>query len=347
MSTALDYLNAPEFADDRLTETINVPRYNTGRPAQLGIFTDRPIPTTYVRVAQSDEELSVIPSKERGGESNLNMRSNVRRINFDIPHFPLDDAITPADLQNVVGFGDAYAFVRVGEVYNDKLTDMRGKHDLTHSHLDWGALSGLVLDGEGKQLYDLYDEFGFSQTVINMELDTVDTDILSKNTLAKSYIRKELRGTPATGGIIVLAGAEFFDKYAGHKNWRDAVKNVGPGIAAQTTGNVVDEVNSLGWRMERVDEEYPFRLPNGTFVNREAVASDEAILIPLGTPFFKRYHAPADSIVEANRAPDLSQKVFVSTDNLPHGKGQEIHTESNVLPICLRPQLIVKLTVGA
>ena len=39
-----------------------------------------------------------------------------------------------------------------------------------------------------------------------------------------------------------------------------------------------------------------------------------------------------------------SAKVFVSTDMLAHGKGQEIHTESNVLPICLRPDVIVKLT---
>lgn len=38
MSTVLDLLQAPEFADARLTESINIPPYETGRPAQLGIL---------------------------------------------------------------------------------------------------------------------------------------------------------------------------------------------------------------------------------------------------------------------------------------------------------------------
>ncbi|NTI27126.1 major capsid protein [Rhizobium rhizogenes] len=76
---------------------------------------------------------------------------------------------------------------------------------------------------------------------------------------------------------------------------------------------------------------------------RKAVADDEAIVVPLGTPFFKRYIAPPDTISGANRRPDPDTKVFVSTDDLPHDKGREIHTESNVLPICIRPQLLIRL----
>ena len=62
MATVLDYLNAPEFTDDRITEAINVAEYTTGRPAQLGIFRDVSIPTTYVKLSVSEDEIAIIPS---------------------------------------------------------------------------------------------------------------------------------------------------------------------------------------------------------------------------------------------------------------------------------------------
>ena len=78
---------------------------------------------------------------------------------------------------------------------------------------------------------------------------------------------------------------------------------------------------------------------------RPAVAADEALVLPMGTDFFRRYMAPPDTLNQANVKPDA--KVFVSTNDLPHDKGREIHTESNVLPICIRPQLLIRLTIGA
>src|SRR3712207_2307612 len=101
MGTVLDLLNAPEFADGRLTEAINGPPAVTGRPQQLGLFTDKPITTTYVNVGIQDGELTIIPTRERGGPGNKNMRGGRSAVIMPVPHFPLDDAITPSDLQNL------------------------------------------------------------------------------------------------------------------------------------------------------------------------------------------------------------------------------------------------------
>lgn len=345
MPTPLDYLQAPEFADDRLTETINVPPYRTGRPAQLGIFTDTPIATTYVRIAVIGGEITIIPARERGGENNLNMRGDRQGVIIDIPHFPLDDAITPSDIQNLTVFGENYVFETLAGVYQDKLGNMRSKHDATWNHLDWGALNGLVLDAEGKILVDLYDKFDIEQTVVNFALDTAGTDVAAKNRAAKAAMRKQLNGSP-TRGAIVLAGPTFFDKYVGHQSVRDALKNYAGATANPARDDVEDTFTFAGLKLERIDEEFQVRQPNGTFLAKEAVADDEAILVPLGTQYFKRYVAPPDTIADANRAPVPGDKVFVSTDDLPHGKGQEIHTESNLLPICTRPQILTKFTVG-
>lgn len=67
-----------------------------------------------------NEEIAIIPSRERGGESNVNMREGRRGLNFDIPHFPLDDAVSPADLQNILQWGEGYAYAMVADVLGQK-----------------------------------------------------------------------------------------------------------------------------------------------------------------------------------------------------------------------------------
>lgn len=344
MATVLDYLQAPEFADDRLTESINIPPYRTGRPAQLGIFADEPIATTYVRLGYTSDEITIIPARERGGESNLNMRGDRQGVMIEIPHFPLDDKITPSDLQNLYAWGEEAVFETLAGVVNRKLDSIRSKHDATHAHLDWGALNGMVIDAEGKLLLDLYDKFEIAQTVISFDLNVDTTDVAAKNRQAKAAVRKALRGTASTG-MIALAGPEFFDKYVGHKFVRESLAAYPSGAINPSRDDVQDTFGFAGLRLERIDEEFNYRQPNGTFLARPAVADDEAILIPLGTPHFKRYIAPPDTISDANRAPRPTDKIFISTEELKHGKGEEVHSESNVMPICTRPDLMVKLKI--
>ncbi|MGW5960756.1 major capsid protein [Methylorubrum thiocyanatum] len=341
MATPLDLLDAPEFADDRLTESINIPPYATGRPAQLGIFTDTPINTTYARIAIEEGEITIIPDRERGGPGNKNLGTDRQETLVRIPHFPLDDAITPSDLQNLMVYGNGYVLQTLANVYNRKLEAIRAKHDATHHHLDWGALHGLVTSASGRVLCDLFETFGITQSVVDFDLDNTATDVAAKNRALKAIIRKALRGQPASG-VRVLAGAGFFDRYVGHTSVKEALKSYAGPTVNPAREDVADSFTFAGLTIERIDEDFRYRQPDGTFITREAVADDEAIALPLGTPLFKRYVAPPDSIQEANIPP--AAKVFVSTDLLPHGKGQEIHTESNVLPICLRPDVIVKLT---
>lgn len=342
MSTVLEYLNDPEFADDNLTQAINVAPYTTGRAAQLGIFTDTPIRTTYVRLGIDEDELTVIPARERGGESNFNIRNDRSGVTFEIPHFPLDDAITPSDVQNLTVWGSGGVLSSIEDVYNDRLTTMRAKHDLTHSYLDWGALNGLVMDGEGKILLNLYDKFDLTENVVDFNLDTNGTIVSDKNREAKGIIRKELRGT-ASKGVIALAGKNFFDTYVKHPSVLAELRAYPGATPNPGRDDIEDRFTFAGITLERIDEEYKVRQANGTLISKQAVPDDEAILLPLGTPYFKRYVAPPDTLSGANRRPEPDTKIFVSTDDLPHDKGRDIHTESNVLPICTRPPLLVRL----
>lgn len=345
MATPLDLLNAPEFADDRLTESINIPPYVTGRPAQLGIFRDTPIHLTYVKVGVSGDEITIIPSRERGGPSNKNMRNDRQTGLLKVPHFPLDDEITPSDMQNLTVFGDNFVMQTLANVLNEKLSTMRSKHDATHNHLDWGALNGVVYDAAGVELVDLYDEFGLTQDTENFALGTPSTDVAAKNRTVKAAIRKQLRGAPSTG-VRVFASPEWFDAYVNHATVKDAYKYYAANGQQQNPArdDITDGFTHAGLTIERIDEEFSYRQENGTFATRLAVPAGEALAVPLGTPYFKRYIAPPDAFSEANKAPAPGSKIFVSTERLGHGKGLDVHTESSILPVCLRPQIIIRLT---
>lgn len=346
MATPISYLTAPEFADDRLTETINVPPYTTGRPAQLGIFRDEPIQTTYVRLGIDEEELFVIPARERGSESNFDMRRDRSGVEFTIPHFPLGDKITPSDIQNLVAWDSAYVFETVQSVYMQRMESLRSKHDLTHSYLDWGALNGIVVDVTGKQIANIYDEFDLSETAVEFDLATATTDIASLNRDVKARIRKELRGTSATG-IRCLAGPDFFDAYVKHPFVKEQLAAYPGQTPNPSRDDVQDVFTFAGLTLERIDVDYSYRLDDGTVVTKRAIPDGEALVMPLGTPYFKRYIAPSDTMSGANKRPDAATKVFVSTKVMDHDKGIGIHTESNVLPIVTRPQLMVRLTMPA
>lgn len=345
MPTTLDLLDEPEFSDARLTEAINLPPFRTGRLAQLGLFRDSAIATTYVKIGLREQTLTIIPSRERGGPSNKNMGAGRSEVIVPIPHFPLDDAITPSDLQNILAYGTANQFLTLGGVVNDRLMDMRGKHDLTLAHAEWGALNGMTIDAENRVILDTYAEFGLARETFAFGLADATLNVAARNRALKHIVQRHLSGSPTTG-LRIFASPGFYDAYTGHANIVEAYRYypaVAPGTNPQRD-DVADAFYHAGIWIERVDEEFDVRLDDDTFETRPAIPAGEAVAVPMGTPYFRRYIAPPDTIFDANAAPAVGSRIFVSTDDLPHGKGRDIHTESNVLPICLRPQTMIRVT---
>ena len=344
MPTTLDLLEEPEFTDARLTEAINIPAFQTGRLAQLGLFRDSPIATTYVKIGLREQTLTIIPARERGGPTNKNMGAGRSEVIVETPHFPLDDAITPADMQNILAYGTANQFRTLAQVVNERLMDMRGKHDLTLAHAEWGALNGMIIDAENKVVLDTYGEFGLTQETFAFGLGTTTTDVAAQNRSLKHTVQRHLAGSPTTG-VRIFASPGLYDAYVGHANVVEAYRYYSAtGQLNPARDDIGDAFYHAGVWIERVDEEFDVRLDDNTFETRPAVPAGEGLAIPMGTPYFRRYIAPPDTIFDANSAPAVGSRIFVSSRDLPHGKGREIHTESNVLPICLRPQAMIRVT---
>lgn len=343
MSTILDFFASPYFTPRALTDAVNIIPNTYGRLGQLNLFPVKPISTTYVEIEYKNGLLSLLPVKERGAPGTQNRSSKREKRLFKIPYIPHDDALLASDLQNYVKFGTVNVVETLMDATNDKLESMRANHDITLEHLRMGALKGQIVDCNGSLIYDLFDEFGITQHVINFKLKDQTTRVDQKCRELKRYIERALRGEVSTGKVHVLVSSEFFDLLIAHPSVEKAYL-----YYAATQNPLRDETRS-GFEFHGVIfEEYnataSAEKADGSFIEYRFIAAGEGHAWPVGTrQTFQTYAAPADTIDEVNHAPKPTDLIYVKQERMKFDKGIEFHTEMSPLPFVKRPALMVKV----
>jgi hypothetical protein len=213
---------------------------------------------------------------------------------------------------------------------------MRNKHAFTLEHLRLGALTGLILDADGSIIYDLFDEFELSQATIAFDLANANSDVKGHCYEVLAHIEENLKGE-FMSGVHVLCSPEFFRALTGHKSVKEAYTNWQQGAI------LINDVRAGFTFAGLTFEEYRGQAssPDGTV--RRFIAAGEAHAFPLGTvDTFATYFAPADFNETVNT---LGQPLYAKQEPRKFDRGTDLHTQSNPLPMCHRPGVLVKLTV--
>ena len=216
-----------------------------------------------------------------------------------------------------------------------KLQNMRNKHAITLEYLRMGALKGVILDADGSTLYDLYSEFGITAKTVSFALGTAGTEVLLKVLEVKRHIEDNLKGEFMTG-ILCLCSQGFYDAFTTHAKVKEAFQYY---QRNQQLGNDY----RTGFTFGGVTfEEYRGQATDASGNVRKFIADDEAHFFPLGTAnTFRTFFAPADFNETANT---LGLPLYAKQEPRKFGRGTDLHTQSNPLPICLRPEVLVKAT---
>jgi hypothetical protein len=91
-------------------------------------------------------------------------------------------------------------------------------------------------------------------------------------------------------------------------------------------------------------EEYRGQASNVAGSSVRFIAAGEAHAFPLGTiDTFSTYVAPADFNETVNT---LGQELYAKQAPRKFERGTDLHTQSNPLPMCHRPGVLVKLTMS-
>ena len=333
----LDVFNQDAFSLMSLTAAINKAPYKPSRIGQLGLFGEQRISTTQVMVEERDGLLSLIPTTPRGGPADSigAMPRTVR--SFVVPHLARESTILADEIQNVRAFGSENELQAVQAVVDGRLAALRAMHEVTLEYHRIGAIKGLILDADGvTPIYNLFTEFGITPQTFAWDIAAHDSafDVGKACRDLLRYVEDNLQGERMTG-IHVLVGKDFFEALTTHDDVIAAYERWQDGQALRT--DMRSGFSFCGITFE--EHRGRATAPGGTV--RRFVEEDEGHAFPLGTmDTFATYYAPADFNETANT---MALPLYAKQEPRKFDRGTDLHTQSNPLPMCHRPGVLVKL----
>jgi len=340
------------YTATQLTEQVNRIPNMFGLLAALNVFSSDPSASTLVEIRYEDGLLRVLPAKERGAPGTQAAREPGSTIFFRIPHFPHMDLITPQDIQDMlVMVARSKQPNTVDKEMAKRLLNIRNNHAITLEYIRMGALKGEIKDGNGQTLYNLFDEFAIEKKVVHFALANAATDIISKCEEVYDHVLKNLKGEVSTG-VEMIVSASFMNKFVQHAKVKDhwlsyqaaaAVANMNRDRSGQNWGRTFEFGNIF---FREYKGSFPVKADaNAAVASTPAVVAGKGHAYPTGTmDTFKTWFGPADTMSGANKPGD---EVFISPKPLDHDKGVELHSESNVLALCKRVEVLVEADEGA
>lgn len=335
----LDVFHDDAFGMIELTRSINVVPNAYGRLQELNLFPGQGVATVTVSIEFENGVLNLLPSRPRGSPSTVGRDSKRNLRSFTIPHIPHDDVVKASDVQGVRAFGSGSRFEAVQTVVNRKLLTMRRKHAITLEYLRVGAMKGQILDADGSLIYNLFNEFGIAEKVVDFDFGGTPNVEHSCREVTR-WMEDNLLGDVMTG-VHGLVSPEFFDSLTADAQVRDSYKYW------QSQANLLQKDPRKGFTHQGITfEEYrgtaSYVNPDGSVTNRRFIPAGEARFFPEGTnESFGTYFAPADFIETVNTE---GMEVYAKQAIEKFGRWVDIHTQSNPLPLCMRPALLVRGT---
>ena len=327
----------PAFSMANLTAAINHVPNRYGRLEALNLFPAKPTRFRQILIEERNGVLNLLPTLPVGSPGTVGVRGKRKMRSFVVPHIPHDDVVAPEEVQSIRAFGSETELETVAGVLAQHLETMRNKHAITLEHLRMGALKGVILDADGSVLYDLFDEFDITSKSTSFALATDGTNVRQKCIDVLAHIEDNLRGEFMTS-VRCLCSPEFFEKLTGHTKVEKAYENFQQGVMLR------DDVRA-GFTFGGITfEEYRGQATDGNGASRRFIAAGEAHAFPVGTvDTFATYFSPADFNETVNT---LGQPVYAKQEPRKFERGTDLHTQSNPLPMCHRPGVLVKLSIG-
>lgn len=352
MAIVLDRTNLGKVVD-RTDSLIVIPN-TVGITNALGLFQDDYRSQKNIEIVRSTRKSHILEDRNWDERNQTIAGRNQDSLLLKIPHFPLDDAITPNDIDGIVQAGSLAEFAEletVASVRADKMIGMREAHSLTLEAARMQMIvTGTAYAPRGTVVTNFYTEFGVTRTEIDVDFSGAADPRATINT-AKKAVRNGLRDGQAgtVRSFVVLCSDSFYMALQQNAFVTDAFKYVDQGQALSVLlGRGGADVNGLDARFEQMS------LFGCTFINAGAagyenaagtfvpfIPEGDAYMLPVGVrDLFKTYYAPANRFGTVNRRAQGSYwyEYLNEKDDII-----EIMTEQNFLNALLNPAAVVRL----
>lgn len=327
---------------DYTEELVKIPN-EWGLFQRLGIFNTESVPQHTIAVEEINKSFGLIKDRARGERNNVS-KGNTRKLHtFAIPHFPLDDAIYPRDIQGKMAYGGqgGPGVETLDAVRFRKLERIRKSHAMTLE----AARAALINTGDiyapnGTVAENFYTAFGVTRKDVDFALGTGTTNVIAKCEEVIAHIQDNLLAGEIITRTIGVVSPGFFNSLINHAK----VVNAYTYYASESEPlrkRLGDMAMGLDGRFRSFDYggilfiEYRGDLGGGALIT-----ANEARFFPLdATGVFETYFSPAEKFDLVNT---LGQEAYVFEYRDPKGGKIDIESESNFLNLFNRPAVVVR-----
>lgn len=321
------------------TQELNVVPNEWGTIGQLGLFQDNSVAENTVTFEEISQDGALIVDQVRGNRANVNKDMTRKVHTFAVPHFPIDDAIYPGDIQGKRAYGIPSEAENVEAVRARKMVQLARRHAWTLEAARAQLITaGTVYAPNGTVSQNWYSEFSKSQASGDFVLGTSTTDIVGKIETGIATIQDNLSNGQVVSGIVVLTGTTFFSRLIAHATVKTAYQYytstqepLRNRLSANGGSNTVRRMfDFAGVRFVEMRDSY-----NGTAL----IPATEAYMVAQGTDAFRTYFAPAQRFGLVNT---LGEKMYLFEMADPSGTEITLQSESNFVNALMRPDAVFK-----
>ena len=329
----LDIFATDAYNVTALTAAINKAPYKPQRLGAMGLFEQKGISTLTAVIEDRQGRLSILPTAPRGSEPTSDKEPIRTSRQIPLAHIPANDSVLADEVQDVRAFGEESVLETVAGKVNDKLIKLRRNHEVTQEYHRVGAIQGQVLDADGSTvLTDLFTLFGITETHITFDWRVATAQDIQITCLSVIRDMEDALGADTYDQIYAFCGNDFFDELIHNAfvqsayKWYQENSVFARQVQSQRQGFMYGDIMWINYR--------------GSVGSRLFVPTDDCRFIAGGVPeLFQQYFGPADFVETVNT---VGLPIYAKQEPKRFGKGIDIHTQSNPLTICTRPQTLIR-----
>lgn len=318
---------------------------------ELGFFEVRPLTTKTVFIPRTIEQDFDFKDYAWGSVPQTLGTDSKGYITLPVPHFPVQDAIFPKDLDGIYNWDEIGQGQQPETLVTTRALKMKkiaqgfanlwekSRMELIINSKAY-APNGTLTQSYGATV-DYNQEFGVTQQTKTMSLNDHTVDVLAEVEPIIAYVQDNLKNGGVAGQFVAICGSTFFSKLVSHPYVKDSGKYIN---FAQSEDLLTGRLGNGGTGL---DSRYrAFRFGGVLWLeNRAQMTATEARLFPIDVEgMFVTFVAPSERKFGTVNTP--ANEIYYFEKLVDEIQEQfQIVAETNMLHACMYPQAIVKVTI--
>ncbi len=327
------------LTDEYLTISVNQLMPILQRLSAKNLMMWEGIYTTNIAAVMVEDEVQILTARELDERGDLLKRKRAKIYRFEAQFYPHEDVLRPSDIQNLKPFPGSgqTQFELVEEAVMKRLARMTRNYDATYEWILMNMLKGQVMNPDGTVLINFYQQFNRTKQTVDFELDNPDTNVMEKCELVAEKIEDGLAGDTMLD-VEVQVSYEFWKQLVHHPKVLKAYERYQESLYLREGWH--NKKFSFGpLTFERENRKFKYKGNTVRFLEQ-----GKGIAYPTGTmDTFEGKLCPADMNQYVNTE---GQRYYISTEDLPHGKGVELHMEARPVAYCKRLDALVEVSTS-